>query len=189
MSSEKVTLGDHELDVYPQRHAYLTNKLSKYIDQIAEASSEMGDAASFVRFLGNEAYDLLIVLIPQYGKRCPKYEFLGYGSQEACDAGEYDEAEDKSPTFEEIINAFTVASRIQRFDTLKILGKVFDPNLVRGWINAQLATHLSKSVSLQSAPDGVGTLTSSGATSPTSTERTDSPSPDSKASTPHADDA
>lgn len=187
--TEKITLGDHELDVFPQRHAYLTNKLGKYVQKLAASDLDLGDATGVAVFLGSEAYDLLTVLIPQYGKRCPRYEFLGFDSQEACDAGEYDEDKDKSPTFPEIVNAFTVSARVQRFDTLKVLGKVFDPNLLRGWINAQMATALDKSLSLQSARDGAETLTSSSAKSPTSTPSADSPSPVSTSSAENGSDA
>ena len=183
--TETITLGDHELECYPQRHAYLTNKLSKYVDRLAASDLDISDASGLATFLGSEAYDLLSVLIPQYGKRCPRYEFLGFESQEACDVGEYDEELDKSPTFEQIIEAFTVSARVQRFDTLKILGKVFDPKLIRGWINAQVATALTNSASLPSAQDGSETSTTSGETSPTLTASTDSPSPDSKASQAH----
>lgn len=187
--TETITLGDHELEVFPQRHAYLTNKLGKYIDRLAASDLDISDASGLTSFLGSEAYDLLGVLVPQYGKRCPRYEFLGFASQAACDAGDYNEELDKSPTFEQIIEAFTVSARVQRFDTLKILGKVFDPKLIRGWINAQLATALTNSASLHSAQDGSETSTSSGGTSPTLTESTASPSPDSKASQPHIEAA
>lgn len=174
--TEKIKLGEHEVDVFPQRHAYLTNKLGKYVDRLAGSDLDFSDAAGVAVFLGSEAYDLLSVLLPQYGKRCPRYEFCGYGSQQALEAGEYQENADKSPTFEEIIEAFSVSARVQRFDTLKVLGKVVDPKLLRGWINARLAETLANSASLQSVKDGAPALTTSSAKSPTSTVSEDSPS-------------
>lgn len=174
--ADKITLGEHEIEVFPQRHAYLTNKLGKYVQKLAESDLDLGDASGVASFLGGEAYDLLAVLLPQYAKRCPRYEFLGFDSQEACDKDEYDEDKDKSPTFPEIVNAFTVSATVQRFDTLKLLGKVFDPKLLRGWMNAQIAEALDNSRSLQSARDGAETLTSSTAKSPTSPVSADSPS-------------
>lgn len=179
---ETIKLGAHELDVFPQRHAYLTNKLSKYVDRLTTSGTDISDARGLTSFLGSEAYDLLIALIPQYEKRCPRYEFMGYASQAACDAGDYEEEHDKSPTFDEIIEAFTVSARVQRFDTLKILGSIFDPKMMRGWINAQMATALTRSASLPSVQDGADPLTSSGTNGRTSVESTDSPSPDSKPS-------
>lgn len=170
---DKIKLGSHELDVYPQRHAYLTNKLGTYVDRLAGSDLELSDAAGLAAFLGSEAYDLLIILIPQYGKRCPRYEFLGFTSQEAADKNEYIEENDESPTFHEIIEAFTVSAQVQRFDTLKILGKVIDPKLIRGWINAKLAETLEKSASLQSLNAGAETQTSSSQKSPTSTVSAD----------------
>lgn len=174
--AEKITLGAHDVDVYPQRHAYLTNRLGGYVDRLAGSDLDISDAKGVFDLLGGESYDLLAVLLPQYAKRCPKYEYLGYGSEAAYEAGEYDENEDKSPTFEEIINAFEVSARVQRFDTLKILSKVFDPKLLRAWVNERMATALTQHVSSPSAQDGATPSTNSGALSPTPTESTDSPS-------------
>jgi hypothetical protein len=177
---EKVTLGAHEVDVYAQRHAYLSNKLSGFFQELTTMETDVNDAADVVTLLGDRTYDLLAVVLPQYAKRCPKYEFAGYASQEAYEHGDYVEEADRSPSFPEMVNAFEVAARINRFDVLKILGKVFDPNLLRAWVNEQVASAiLNSSAKLPATNTGSGTSTSSGAKSPTSTENEDSPSGDS----------
>lgn len=182
MSNEKVTLGEHEVDVYPQRHAYLSNKLQAFFkDLIVDGGADISDASALIGMLDDRAYDLLEVVMPQYCKRCPKYEFAGYGSQAAYEAQEYDEREDKSPSFPEIVNAFEVAARINRFNVLKIIGNVIDPKLLKTWINSQMAERLSSaSASSLSSRAGSEASTSSGTTDPTSTENEGSPSPGSE---------
>jgi hypothetical protein len=174
---EKVTLGAHEVDVYAQRHAYLTNKLAGFFQELTAADVDATNAADVVTLLGDRTYDLLGVVLPQYTKRCPKYEFAGYGSQEAYEHGDYVEELDKSPSFPEMVNAFEVAAQVNRFDVLKVLGKVFDANMLKTWVNSQIADAiLTSSASLPATSDGSPGSTSSGAKSPTSTENEGSPS-------------
>lgn len=95
---ETTKIGEHTLPVVPQRHAYLKHKLS---------------AEDFTRIMsqdyGAESYRVLSILIPELPKQIPLWEWEGYASQEAMDAGDYNEAEDKSPTTAEIIDAFEKA--------------------------------------------------------------------------------
>lgn len=183
MNMEKVTLGDHEVDVYPQRHAYLTNKLASFFGELVQTDTDVDDAAAVVKLLGDRTYDLLGVVLPQYTKRCPRWEFAGYGSQEAFDNREYDERQDKSPSFPEMVNAFETAARVNRFDVLKVLGKVIEPKMMKAWINSKIAEAISSdSASSPATRAGSPASTSSGATSPATTENGDSPSPGSSPS-------
>ncbi len=103
---ETVKLGDHVIPVVAQRHARLRNKLS---------------ADDFQKIMtmnyGQEAYRVLSVLIPAMLVKndatgepmFPLYEFEGYRSQEAMEAGDYQEEYDRSPTTEEIVLAFEKA--------------------------------------------------------------------------------
>lgn len=190
MNIETVTLGDHEVDVYPQRHAYLTNKLAAFFRELVETDTDINDAAGVVTLLGDRAYDLLGVVLPQYTKRCPLYEFRGYSSESAMEEGLYDERSDKSPSFPEMVGAFETAASVNRFDVFAVLGKVIDPKLLKTWINSKVAEAISTaSVSLPAAKDGAAS-TSSGPSSPTSTESGDSPSRGSLHSlSPETDDA
>lgn len=169
-ATRKVTLGEHEVDVYPQRQAYLTNKLGRFIGGLMGTELEDTNGEAIVAFLGDNAYDLLATVIPTYGKRCPKYEFAGYASQAAYEAREYDEREDKSPTFPEIVTAFEVAAEANRFDVLKTLGKIVDPKLLRTWINTKVSEAILTSSANSQLPAAGSPSTSSGATTPTSTE-------------------
>lgn len=165
MTDVKVVLGAHEVPVYAQRHAYLTNKLAGFFRELSGLQVDIEDPTDLVPLLGDRAYDLLCVAIPAYGKRCPKHEFCGYASADAHATLDYDEDADQSPSFPEILNAFTVAAEVNRFDILKTIGKVVDPKLLRSWINTQLAVAISNaSPSSPALVDGSATSTDSGAT-------------------------
>lgn len=103
---EYVTLGDHRVPVVAQRHARLRHKLSK--DDFQKIMT---------MDYGTESYRVLSVLIPWMVQinqetgipNLPLYEFEGYRSQEAMEAGDYQEEYDRSPTSEEIVLAFEKA--------------------------------------------------------------------------------
>jgi hypothetical protein len=172
----KVQLGNHELDVYAQRHAYLANKLGKFVSALAETGSEI-TSDKILSFGQERVYELLCVVIPQLGKRMPEYEFLGYASKEAQTAGEYDPEQDKSPTVPEIHDALVAVGRVNRFDILKHLGKVFDPDLVRAAVNQQVAAQVLKTSPSSPSTNGDSAPTSSGTTPPTPTQSAASQSP------------
>lgn len=154
MSEIKVTLGAHEVPVYPQRHAYLTNKLGKWFGTIIGSQQEL-EGVNTLGFLGERTYEVLGVMIPTLPKRMPKWEWDGYGSADAAERGEYVEDDDKSPTVPEIIDAFQVAIEVNRFDVFKAVMKVVDPQLIRSWINAKLAEQLT-STALPNSPSHNG---------------------------------
>ncbi len=172
MAVHQITLGAHEdIPVYGQRHAYLTNKLAGFFSKLTSLDAAVDSPDDLVAMLGEQAYDLLAIVIPSYAKRCPKYEFAGYGSLAQYEARDYDEREDKSPTFTEIRHAFTVAAEANCFDVLKTLAKVVDPKLLKGWINTQIAVAISNASVNSPAPTGGSeTSTDSGTTAPTLTE-------------------
>lgn len=170
-----IDMGAHTgIPVYAQRHAYLTNKLAGFFRGLTELDASLDGPEDLVPLLGDQAYDLLTVVVPTYTKRCPKYEFCGYGSQEAYDLREYDESEDQSPDFPQILNAFEVSAEVNRFDVLKTIAKVVDPKLLKQWINTQLAIAISKgSPSLLAPTGGSQTSMDFGTTPPTSSEIAD----------------
>jgi hypothetical protein len=163
----EVTLGEHTLPVYAQRHAYLTNRLARFLGDLqASAETETDDVLGLVQ---ERSYELLCVVIPALEKRIPEYEYRGYGSREAMDQGDYDEQADKSPTVPEIRNAFEVAIKVNGFDVFVHLKGLIDPKLVRAWLTSKLAEALSEtSPSLPSA-NGASGSTSSGTTPPATT--------------------
>jgi len=118
---ETAKIGEHTLPVVPQRHAYLKHKLSP---------------EDFTRLMsqdyGVESYRVLSILIPELPNQIPVWEWEGYASQEAMDAGEYDEALDKSPTTAEIIDAFETAFIVSGAGKM---GKIID--LIQTGVEAQ----------------------------------------------------
>jgi hypothetical protein len=164
----EVTLGDHTSPVYAQRHAYLLNRLGRYVDELLESVTDL-DTTGLPAALQTHAYGLLAALIPSFAKRVPEYEFKGYADRAAMDAEAYDPEADRSPTLPEIREAFAVASRVNGFDILTHLGKVLDPSLLRGVVNAQVAEAISQTSPTSPSANGTSGLTSSGTTPPTST--------------------
>lgn len=141
-----VSLGKHhEVPVYPQPHARLTNHFNRWVVELGPALKEItveNGADEFLASIGSSAYDLFEILIPAYTKRCPYYEFCGYPSKEALEDSNYERTDadyDSAPTFPEILDAFQIAIKVNRFDVLKILGSFIDPKVIRGLINERLA--------------------------------------------------
>lgn len=169
----EVTLGEHTVPVYAQRHAYLSNRLGRFVDGMLERVGDL-DASELLEAVTQSSYELLCVLIPSLEKRMPEYEFRGYGSREAMDEGIYEEEADRSPTVPEIRTALEVAARVNSFDVLKHVWGVLDPSLLRGLVNAQVAEALTAQTSPTSrtSPSGNGASASmsSGMTPPASTE-------------------
>ncbi len=171
---DRITLGSAEVDVFPQRHAYLTNRLGPVIQGVLERGDSV-TPDNLIGIAGDGVYDVLCALIPQLSKRVPRWEFLGYGSADALAAGAYVEEDDHSPTLPEIREAFSVGMRVNGIDGLvSLLGKVIDPRLIRAEVNSALVTSLESRKSPLTS--GGSESTSSGATAPTLTENTDSPS-------------
>lgn len=190
-------LGDgEEIPVYPQRHARLTNKLKRLIQGLtvewaglsdkdaAEKLSTEDQYKLLWKLVEENAYELLDIVLPTYTKRVPKYKFLGYRSQEALDKGDYDEAEDYSPTLPQIKNAFIVTSKVNDFDTVKVIGKIFDWELVKTLANRELGNWILTQLPSSRVPgDGAEESTTSGTSSPTwDTEGSVSPGSDSEVS-------
>lgn len=171
----EIILGDVTVPVYPERHARLSRKLGP---AFARALSR-GEGISPDKLMvaaGDGAYDTLAALISNLEKRMPRYRFMGYSSQAAYDAGEYDEDLDEfSPSLPEIKEAFVVALRVNGLtDIGEALGKVIDSRLVKAQINRMIATSISSPNSQLTS--GESTSTSSGQTSPTSPASEASPS-------------
>jgi hypothetical protein len=163
----KIQLGQHEVPVYPQRHAYLTNRLGRFVDVLGSSWDGAGGVDDVVRLLGGSVYDVLCALIPNLGNKMPEYEFRGFGSREAMDEGVYDEREDKSPTLPEIIVAFETAARVNRFDVFKALKGLVDPKLLRAELSLKVSEALSTGSPSSPGTSGESNPNGSGTTGPT----------------------
>jgi len=172
---ETIKLGEHEVEVYPQRHAYITNKVGKVIAQVIADGGDINDAQDIVGFLGGGTYAMLAAMCPNYGKRCPEYEFMGFKDKESYERGDYDEKFDKSPDYPEQVAAFEVLARVNRFDVLKVVQHIIDPKMVKaavaGWMADRMESTLSGGSVTELLPtDGSRMSTPFGTTPPTSTE-------------------
>jgi hypothetical protein len=172
-----VTLGEHTYPVYAQRIGYLENRLGSTLGQLVEANFDSG---SIIGFLGKSGYDVLRVFIPRL---MPEWQFRGYRSESDFEQGNYDAEADAGVTLPEVITAFEVVMKVNRFDLFKHVGKLIDPDLLRGLMNATVAERLTGGGSLieSATTTPPTTSTPSSPTSQTSTENPDSPSPESTA--------
>ena len=165
--ANEVALGDVVVPVYPQRIAYLENRLGKTVREFVEAGGI--DTADFARWLGSRTYSVLAALIPSLPSRMPEHVFRGYPSPEAYAEGSYDPEADRSPTFPEVVDAFNMAIRVNRFDLLGNLKSLVDPTVLRRMLNAEMATRYTSSRS-SAPPPGASDPSSSTTPDPTSTD-------------------
>lgn len=178
---EQVKLGNHEdIPVYPQKWAYLTNRSTKTIVKVISSTEDLTIqkdlGATIFEWAGSSAYQLLVAMIPSVAKRMPEYEFHGFNSREAWEAGDYEEENDPSPTVPEVIDAFNVAMRVNRFDLAGVLKNLIDPKELKGPITKRLVEAISKDSPNSQQQNGESDPTTSLTTPPTSTENGESPS-------------
>jgi hypothetical protein len=162
---QTVHLGDSDFLIVAQRHAYLRRRLSAVIDSLT--GSEVEGAGGIMELVGSRMYEVLAAFIPNF---MPRWKYEGFASQGAMEAGEYDEAHDASPTFEEQFNAISVALEVNGLNRLRALGNVVSPELIRALIAEQIAnvaTARSQSGSSSQSANGAPPLTTSSPTSPT----------------------
>ena len=111
---ETVRICDKAIPVVPQRHARLRHRLNGQ-----DLNKLIG------REYASESYRLLSILIPALPGEIPLWQWEGYGSQEAMDAGEYVEADDRSPTTDAIAEAFEKALKVNAVGRLgKLLSTI-----------------------------------------------------------------
>jgi hypothetical protein len=171
----EITLGPVTVSVVPQRIGYLENRIGPVITGVI-ARGESLTTEAILPATKEAAYDLLCALIPNLDKRLPKWQFCAYGSAEAMDAGEYDEAVDESPTLPEIFDAFETALRVSGVTRgAELLGKAGIRELAAAQLRLAIVTSV-ESPSLLS-PNGESESTSSGTTPRTSTKKRASRSP------------
>lgn len=166
-NSPRVQLGEHDYPLYPQKIGYLENKLGRLVKGMAEQAVD-GDTSSVVGWLGERTYDVLKVFVP---KLMPLYEFRGYASEQAMEAGDYDEDADKSPDWPQVVTAIEQAMAVNRFDLFKHLGKVVDQETRSALIAAAASRALSgaSSATESSTTTPPTTSTDFGTTPPTLT--------------------
>lgn len=176
--SQKITLGDHEYKVVAQPIGWLTSALSPA--SLQELLQEQTGVEGLAQ-VPAQAYGVLRVFIPGL---MPLHEFLGYRSQDALEANEYERDADRSPTGPQIIDAFKVASKANGGDVLRHLKAIVAPEMIQKFVTLQVAkmaegaaeeeSSTIPSATSEPSPNspptsGESVPTSSGATPPTAT--------------------
>lgn len=170
MPKEAVKLGEHSYDVVPQKWGYLRTRLGGVFSALAESNTDGVNAADLV---GGRAHDVLKVFIPNL---MPSYEWHGYPTQEAMDAGDYSDEYDKSPTPDEIVLAFQVVMRANRLDLLGKLKDLVDPQMIRAYVNKAVAEAVDSQTT--TSPNSSAAGTDGPSTTSSTTESTESESAD-----------
>lgn len=184
-----VKLGEHSLPVYEQKWRRVINRLGAVLDttRLTALRAAAGDnaltGAAVIEIVGDRLYYVLCTFIPALPEWLPEHEFNGYASPQAYEQDRYDDAEDKSPTFPQFLDAFDTIVEVnggKRF--LDMLGKV----LAWDKIKTSLSNKVSEWIEASSTPQPSlpGTSTESGPTSSTPT----SPTPEA-AATPESQSA
>lgn len=172
--SEWVQLGQHQYEVVDQPLPYLKHELGALFETLTETDI---DASNVLDFLSGKAYELLHIFIADL---MPLWEWNGYATAHAMEAGEYDAvAARNGPTPSQIKLAITVCMKVSGLDAYKMLGKIVDPTLLRAWVTRELSAFLSNhSLSDLSAPAPTPSTTSSAPESPTADDIESGPSTD-----------
>lgn len=129
MKPQKIKLGAHTYEVRPQPIGYLMNELGPEVQAALEADLAGADGA---RIIGAKAYDLLKVFIPDL---MPRHEFLGFASEEAFEAKEYDREADRSPEAHQVKGAFKAVKTVNGGEVLDALKAVVSPEMLRKGVN------------------------------------------------------
>lgn len=167
-----IELGEHKYEIAPQRVAYLNAKLGS-LEELLELDLG-GETGGFVQALGDNAHRLLKIFIPDL---MDEWEWRGYASPTAAERGEYDEVADRSPTFEQIVNAFNAVFAVNRLDLFKSLGKLLKPEFLQAIIQREISRSILKGSESSPAESGEPVPTSS-----STSDRTESPTAESSES-------
>jgi hypothetical protein len=168
MDPIEITLGDQQYKVVPQRVGYLVHKLGDRFGELLEAELEGVEGAEM---LPAQAHAILRVFIPGL---MPVHEFLGYASEEAMKAGNYDEKDDRSPDPLQIGAAFKAASDANGGEVLSHLKALIGPEIrqklmavVIAEISKRTRSETSESSPTSPALNGASESKSSGTSAPT----------------------
>lgn len=98
---ETIRICDQQIPVSPQRHARVRRLISGLDLQTLMSKN-----------YGVESYRLLSTLVPTLPEAIPLWQWEGYGSPEAMESDDYKEADDRSPTTDEIAMAFETVLKV-----------------------------------------------------------------------------
>lgn len=144
-----VTLGSREYRIVPQRIGRIRHSISSIVGVFSEDAPQEVD---------DQLIEFFKVFIPDLE---PKYKLLGYASEDACEAKDYDPAADQSPTPPEIADAIETIFQIhggQRL--LRLLKGLIDPAVIRETVTMEMKNYQRRRLqSLLSSGDGPASTT------------------------------
>lgn len=140
-STYHIDLGDEVLEVVPQKLGYLKHRLGDALGDLAERSFDGAD--DVLSILGDQAYEVLGVFIPQLHDQLPKWKWDGYASPTAAEQGQYDVDGDNSPDADQLVTAFQIVMKANKIDLFKHLGKLVDPTVGRAFLTERLMNSMT----------------------------------------------
>jgi len=185
-----VQLGSATVPVVPQKRATLRHRLASVGDGLAETLGQGADnVEGFILALEDREYDVLSILIPALPEHIPLWAWHGYVSQEAMDSRSFDPEDDRSVPFPDTVEAFKVATEVNRLDLFLNLKALIDPKLLRELVSGLLEDMAAKTAQTNSltgslSANGTSESTSGSPSSPTSAPSGDGPSPVSSVPSP-----
>jgi hypothetical protein len=157
-----VELGDHRYTVVPQRIGKITHQLG---DALALLAGDEDQAGGIVEQLGGQAHSVLSVFIAGL---MPRHEFLGFGSAQALADDAYDDAQDRSPDFDQIVETFQAVMKVNRLDLVKHLEKLVGADFFQAAARKVIADALTGEEG-EAASTSTGSQSSSPAATPPTT--------------------
>lgn len=165
----EITLGDRTYQLVPQRIGRIRRKLGEVISLLAEAEAEAPAE------IGDRLYEGLQVFIPDLD---PKWKLLGYRSESAMEADQYEEEADRSPTPPQIADTIEAIFNLHGGDRLvRLLKNAIGPEAIRAFLRTEALTRLSERSPRSAPQNGPSAPTSSTPSVPTlhPVETSDSP--------------
>lgn len=155
----QIKLGGHSYEIVAQPIGWLEQELGDKLNSLGTSDLD----GNIIGSLGSQAHSILKVFIPEL---MPEYEWRGYASREAFDAGEYDRVADRSPSANQIAEAFDVALKANGDLGAKV-GNVLGPELLRALIRQAISGQLSGQRPSLPPTNGTSPSVSSGTAVPT----------------------
>jgi hypothetical protein len=82
----------------------------------------------------------------------PKYEWLGFATEQTMKADDYVEAQDRSPDLDQIVEALETCMHVNRIDLVKHLKDLVSPDFRKAMVQKLIADFLTNNSSNLSSP-------------------------------------
>jgi hypothetical protein len=165
----EIELGPYRYTIVPQKIGRLRHSLREAFtpgaddsdDALAEAEElaekvDSGQGEDVVEQLGGQAHAVLGVFIPDL---MPKYEWLGFATEQAMKDDAYVGAQDRSPDLDQIVEALETCMHVNRIDLVKHLKDLVSPDFRKAMVQKLIADFLTNNSSNSFSPATPATTT------------------------------